>query len=72
MSSFRTSPRSNSSSVIHSLGFLVTSSIFQLTNFLHGLVLQSPVVSSNFPKISFHASIVSLYILDFVLASSII
>ena len=69
---FFRSPLSSSSSVIHSLGFLVKSASSYLANFLRSLVLEAPVVGSNFPQSFVHASLESPYLFTFVFASSMI
>ena len=69
-SSFRRYPLSSSISVIHSLGFLVTSYSFYLEIFLRSLVLEAPVIGSNFIESFVHDSLASTYLFDFVLASS--
>ena len=58
--------------MIHSSGFLDTSFSLHLANFLCILVLESPVVGSNFLECFVHASIASLYLLAFVFDSSMI
>ena len=69
---FGRSPLSILSSVIHSLGFRVTEYSSYLANFFCSLVLESPVVGSNFLKTFVHASIASLYLLALVISSPII
>ena len=66
------SPLSNLSWVIHSSGFIVTSSSSHLENFLCGIVLEAPVFGSNFLGSFNHACLASLYLLAFVCASSMI
>ena len=66
-SSFCRSLLSSLSSVIHSLEFLVTSYSSHLAIFLPSLVLESPVVGSNFPESFIHGCLTSPYLLNFSL-----
>ena len=59
-------------SVIYSSGSIVTSSSSQLEKLFCSLVLEAPLVGSNFLESFVHASLSYPYILDFVFASSTI
>ena len=63
--SFQSSPLSSLSLVIHSLGYIFTSSRSHFDNFLRGLVLEAPVVGSNFPKSFTKNFLPSSHLLDF-------
>ena len=63
---FCRSPLSNLSSVIHSSGYLVTSSSFHLANLLRSLFLELPMVGSIFSESFIHACLESPYLLYFV------
>ena len=70
--SFQSSPLISLSLVIHSLGSIFTSSRSHFDNFLRGLVLEAPVVGSNFPKSFTKNCLPSSHLLDFVFPSSMI
>ena len=63
---------SSSISVIHSLEFLVMPSILHLENYLCSILLEAPVVESNFCESFIHTCLVSHYLLSFFFDSSVI